>query len=686
MSIAFRVGRYVDPSGFAMAVVDIPEIDPEKNISLIDYSHTWEENVASSDRSLIVSEVDNGGHMPSMTVTEFLVTNVTTAGSNDLSLAPLYYRHKCRFYHYTYGETPDRQVYITDGSGNIMKKINYKAIVNRIQKNVYRVDVLTDFHNNESAVYKVKYNRCNYSGTNIMPGWEETLNAEPFFALGSPFSETDEYAIWGPDEYGLYAAIVPPVPTISGLINGVGISFENAPTVINQNVLNNVSQYSEGVTVKYTLKATGTTTFTVQRDYTRLGVLDNYYLQSYSADIWNSVPYNFTLDTHITSLCGIDLWVHGDNYLITGDEAYFTAKRSTYYLIPTSYSAIYLKKPEHVVPTDDWFIRVKSGSFRRRMDALGNSVASGYAGSTLYEFSVPEYGYQQWDFTSGPPYKQSIYERVELLDQQTVQLQRTPIFVDQDETLINMDAPGFPPSGYLTVWVNDAQVPPTGIIDWDIYNGTVRLAQLLTQRDDIIATYVYKEEYVDYKGFLGSGYPYAETPPFPYYGLDLNPTPVHNYAMYSSNSTASIFLKPYSIIDDGPGGYGQPTVITNNTLYSNFTGVPNDPTDFKLGSISLGLHCRVTDLSITDVRTRGGGLSKIGIRDVEKVKEVQPETEFFWDVGYFDGQAVPANGVLVVKIPKTVLNTYGGPFDHAEVRQKVTKHMALGEYPIIQYT
>jgi hypothetical protein len=55
------------------------------------------------------------------------------------------------------------------------------------------------------------------------------------------------------------------------------------------------------------------------------------------------------------------------------------------------------------------------------------------------------------------------------------------------------------------------------------------------------------------------------------------------------------------------------------------------------------------------------------------------------DVGYFDGQAVPANGVLVVKIPKTVLTINGGTLGEDEVRQKVQKHMALGEYPIVEF-
>jgi hypothetical protein len=148
--------------------------------------------------------------------------------------------------------------------------------------------------------------------------------------------------------------------------------------------------------------------------------------------------------------------------------------------------------------------------------------------------------------------------------------------------------------------------------------------------------------------------------------------------MYASGSIASIFLKPYMNVDTT-------TVVYSECLYHNFTGTPSGVLDFKIGSIMLGPHCKISDLQVTDVRTRGGGLSKLGISNIEKVKEVQPETEFFWDVGYFDGQAVPANGVLVVKVPKTVLVSNGGRFEEDEVRKKVLKHMALGEYPIIEY-
>lgn len=679
MSITFRVGKYIDPSGFGLAVVDVPELDPEKNISLLDYSHKWEENVASSDRSVIKSYVDSGGHMPTISVTDFVVTNVTTTATNDMKEVPLFYRHRCRFFHYTYGESPSRQIYITDQNDNILKDINYSIRAQKITANVYKIDVFTDFYNNEFTINKVKYNRCTSSGSQIYHGWVETLNAEPLFTLGSPFNEMYEYSIVGPDENGLYTVTVPPVPTLSSLVNSVGISFENSPTMIETDVTNNVNEYSVGVTVKYTLKATGTTTFTIQRNSDRYGNASTAYLQSVTADTWGASPYNFTIGTPVYGIYGTKINVVGDKYLKTGDEAYFTAKRSYYYLMPLSYSAIYLAKPKHVIATDDWYVKVKNGSFRRRMDSAGNAVPSGQG--TQFEYAIPEYAYQLWDLTYGPPYKKALSERVEVIDSHTIQLEQTPMYVDPSSVLYATDYPGFAPTGFITVSVNDSVVPATGVLDWDIYNGTVKLAQLLTHRDNITATYMYKDDFYEYTGFVGSGNLYPDTPPFPFLSLDLNPTPSHNYEMYASGAIASIYARPYINVDIN-------TVLENNTLYHNFTGVPSGVYDFKIGSVALGPHCKSSDVKITDVRVRGGGLSKKALeeKELEKVDIVQPEAQFYWDRGYFDGQAVPANGAIVVRIPKAVLQSYGGPFEEDEVRSKVNKHLALGEYIIIEYT
>ena len=673
MSIRFRLGKYVNPSGFGLAMVDVPDIDPEKNISLIDKSYIWPENVANVDSAVIKTYVDQGGHMPQMTVTDFVVTNVTTTATNDVDVAPLYYRHVCRFHHYSYGENPTKHVYITDQNGNILKGINYLVRASRVSRNIYKIDVLTDFQTNEYVAYKVKYNRCLIDGSAIHPSWTEILNAEELFKAGSPLLYTYEYSLSGPDSNGLYTCIVPPVPVVSELVNSVGMSFENAPTSVIEDPTNTSAYVA---TVRYTLKASGTTTFTIQRNKNRAtGASSTDYLTSATSDSWGTAT-NFNIGTTITGIPGLTLIVNSDNYLKTNDETYFTAGRAYYYLKPVAYNAIYLKKPKNVTPEDDWYIKVRDGKFRRRMGTDGNLVPSGQG--TLWEYGVPEYDTQMFDFTYGPPYKESINERTEVIGTQTVQLQHTPVYILPSDVLYDSDYPGFPPSSYITFSVNDERVSQNAILDWDVYNGKVKLAQILSQRDDVIATYNYKEEFYGYYGFTGSGGIYPTGTPLQFLELDLNPTPPHNYGMYASGSIAHIYLKPHLNVDTS-------TVCYNECLYHNFTGTPSGVLDFELGSISLGPSCRSDDITLTDVRTRGGGLNKRGIKKLEDVMDVQPESEFFWDVGYFDGKAFPSNGVLVINIPNSVLKTNGGDFTEDEVRETIMKHMALGELPLINF-
>ena len=674
MSVQFRAGRYIQPSGFGLAVVDVPPLDPEKNISLIDTSYTWEENIANVDSAIITSYVGSGGHMPQMTVTDFVVTNVTTSASNDIERVPLYYRHYCRFYHYSYGEAPTKHVYITDQDENILKGINYLVRATRKTNNVYEIHVLTDFQNTESVQYKVKYNRCLADGTSIHPSWTETLNAQPLFKSGSPTINTYEYSLSGPDTSGLYTCVVSVAPVLGELTNSVGISFENAPTTILERPISAVP-YLHRIT--YTLKATGTATYSIQRNRDETtGAYDSYYLQSATADTWSAAAYNFDIGDTITGIPGVELKVCSDNYLQTNDTATFTADRAYYYLKPLEYRSIYIKKPKYVTPRDDWYIQVKDGRFRRRMDADGTVVPSGQG--TMWEYGIPEYDYQTWDLTYGPPYKTVKNEYAEILDEETIQLQNTPIFIDPSSVLNNTIDPGFPPTGYIIVDINDTEIDQSSILDWDVYNGRVKLAQILSYRDNVTVDYRYEEDFYEYMGFVGSGGKYPSTRPFPFEELDLNPTESHNYGMYASGTIAHIFLRPYINVDTAH-------VVYSSALYHNFDGVPSGNLDFELSAVSLGPHCRIDDIKVTDIRTRGGGLSKRGIQELEDVKDEQPEVEMYWDVGYFDGKAFPANGVLVIDVPKTVLKDNGGEFEEDEVRTKILKHMALGNFPIINF-
>ena len=528
--------------------------------------------------------------------------------------------------------------------------------------NLYQIQVLTDFYNNEYVQYRVRYNRSDISSETIIPSWSETLNAKPLFNVGSPSTNMYEYALIGPDNNGLYQVDVPPVPTTTELRNSIGISFELAPTLI-EGYPPAIVTHSDNVT--YTLKAAGPSTFTIERDQLPTGApTTDIYLQSLTADTWGPVSVGFAIGS-TAMFDGTKVFVSGDNYLNTNDEAYFIASRPYYYLKPIKFKAIYLAKPENVGPDDDWYVKIKAGSFTRRMNSDGEVTPSGQG--TLYQYYVSEYDENPWSLEYGKPYVKINKEEPTLLDKNTIKVKHTPIFIEPSNVFYN---DGSPPSGYLHVHLNNVQLPETDVMDWDEYNGTVRVAQTLGFTDDIKVTYLYQEDYYEYQGFFGSGKLYPDTGPFTWYPLEINPTPMHNLGMYASGVTAHLFIGPSWNLDSE-------VFFDENPCYHNFTGDPSGNLDFYLGSVSLAPHAKTDDVSLTDTRSRGGGLRPEV--DLEKVKEIQPESQFFWDIGYFDGKAFPSNGVLVVQIPRALQDR------EDEVREKVNRHSAYGEYAIIDF-
>ncbi len=662
MSLEFRIGSQVGPSGVNLAFVDIPQINPDQNISLIDQSYKWGENVANIDAGVIGDYIGDDGLLPKMTVTDFVVTNVTTDVKPDMPAAPLYYSHVCRFYHYSYGDNPAKHIYITDQDNNILKGINYKVWARRMGADLFQVQVLTDFQSNEYVQYKVRYNRSDETGSTIMPSWLEMLNAQPLFTEGSPSVNVYEYALLGPDNNGLYQADVPTVPVLSDIKNSIGISFDLAPSFIEGDPVSTVSHTSD---VTYTLKAIGTTTFTLSRSNTPTGgTTSDTYLQSLTGDVWGAsasgIPTGSTL-----RFDGTRVDVDADNYLNTNDEAYFVASRPYYYLKPTKFKAIYMEKPGNVGPDDDWFVKVKAGAFTRRMDSAGEVVPSGQG--TLYQYYISEYDENPWSLQFGKPYVEIPAEEPTILDSTTIKVKHTPLLIEPSGVFYHG---GFPPSSYLNVHLNDVQLDEDEIVDWDVYNGVIQVARTLGLTDDVKVNYNYKEEYYEYQGFVGSGKLYPESGPFEWFPLDLNPTPMHNYGMYASGVTAHLFLGPSWNLDTE-------VFFDVAPMYHNYTGDPSGNLDFYLGSVSLAPHAKETDITITDTRSRGGGLKPTA--DLQEVEDVQPESEFYWDVGYFDGKAFPSNGVVVVQVPKALQDR------EDEVIEKVNRHLAYGEYCIIDF-
>jgi len=88
------------------------------------------------------------------------------------------------------------------------------------------------------------------------------------------------------------------------------------------------------------------------------------------------------------------------------------------------------------------------------------------------------------------------------------------------------------------------------------------------------------------------------------------------------------------------------------------------------------------NISTLDIRIRGGGLREA---DVQNALGIQDEVQWFWDVGFWDGQPYPGMGAIVVEVPRHVLEESGGTFTRPQVETIVREHMAEGCHPVIRY-
>jgi len=101
-----------------------------------------------------------------------------------------------------------------------------------------------------------------------------------------------------------------------------------------------------------------------------------------------------------------------------------------------------------------------------------------------------------------------------------------------------------------------------------------------------------------------------------------------------------------------------------------------------LAEIFVNEHLSIDDVTLLDTRVRGGGIKESKVREA---LERNPEVQWYHDIGVYDGKPFPGTSVVIVKIPYTVLQEFGGLLSRDQVRQIVKRHMALGSYPVIRY-
>jgi hypothetical protein len=233
------------------------------------------------------------------------------------------------------------------------------------------------------------------------------------------------------------------------------------------------------------------------------------------------------------------------------------------------------------------------------------------------------------------------------------------------------------------------------IRDYDTQNGYIYLEEEIDFKNEIYVNYYYEENYLEYRGY------YDETVGR-FITLDLNPTEGHYSTMpvvrtdtgtnktFTSwepvptaklmNKEVYVYILPHK---DSFGNYNEHTVRHCYSLVDWQSVQKTNPTAMLLGVIHLREHTNIKEAIVMDARSRGGGL-KQRIKEAD-IKRISPTSQNYWDMTTWDGTAYYKNGVLIIELPKRILDTQGGQFNEKQVNDIVRKYIAYGIYYIIEY-
>ena len=218
--------------------------------------------------------------------------------------------------------------------------------------------------------------------------------------------------------------------------------------------------------------------------------------------------------------------------------------------------------------------------------------------------------------------------------------------------------------------------------------GEIYLKQRISFRDEVYVTYSAKENTLEYKG-------YYDEELEEYIGLDLNPSVGHQFDYLFDGKVER--LEGYDLLDKeifvyllpNSSTYYKKVITRQHTIKHIFHKEQWDrikeaqPEAILIAQLQVRENTNKENIVLMDARTPGGGL-KESVSE-ESIERRLGYTSSFWDIGSFDGLAYYKNGVIVVEVPEKVLIESGGDFSQDDVRDILSKYMAYGIYPIIEY-
>lgn len=358
------------------------------------------------------------------------------------------------------------------------------------------------------------------------------------------------------------------------------------------------------------------------------------------------------------------------DYMVKGSSVY-----PAYTVKCLDVQSIKLESPRESGLLKNWYPRLLNGRHSHIKDLSGTK--------TQLTYSLPEFETALYSKTYGRPFVDIKQEKAKVIGDKTVTTQFYPLSV-----ILNHD---YKPTN-LRVYkqTREGEIKLLTIESWSYSDGVILLHDVVSENDHLLIDYTYEESSFAYRGYVEDRV---------FIDLDLNPNQYHTFTdtritpyrrqpVYELfNSIVYFFVKPSSIQSlDFEGKPIPGKRIENETvIYHQFnkSTAANPETDLLIGSVYVRHNTSFKSTVVIDTRQPGGGVIE-QINDQLR-RQLEPESDYYWDIGYWDGQPYNENGVVVIRLDNRLLTENGGAYTDAEIQETVHKWVGFGILPIIEY-
>lgn len=370
-----------------------------------------------------------------------------------------------------------------------------------------------------------------------------------------------------------------------------------------------------------------------------------------------------------------------------------------WYIRPVAAGLLQARRPSGRDPDEPWYIRFTNGD------------VSGIANDQTRRYWVPEFDEQPF-----LPYKPLVFSTANKflqVSRKVLVATRGTIEVDPDAGL-HLDLEAYDADGVLvrafttdqskadTRYSNTSIYWEAGVIDsWDSGSGMVFMNTHILRQWTVRGNYYYRADDLEYTAVNLNPLinPRVRDSMYVFYcipGTAIGDQAIHHLlvshdgVILECSQTAGATYPSLQLLDDdvyNPGtviGMKYWSEIDQNTFTRLYTvGFDNTNAYLVLAEVSFADRSLVENQEYVDVRQRGEALDP----DERAAAYASNYRLLQSRYGYGeDGQEIPENGVMILDVPITVLEEYGGDLQDQQVQQAVRRHMPSAGYGVVRYT